>query len=522
MAKRERTDDEKDLNDTEVKRLVQNTDLILINQVYSRLSLQEREAFVRQLFEKDVLFKPFYGIPRNLLKIIATMTPGTLMKLAQTMDPFFIALARDDNVWKQMFRRDFPKDYEFSRGVLPFYIPEPTHPFYTPGSIQSYDTSPWKRYYLHTLREYYEMAWSITAVFDNNDDDIPGFFEWEHATYRECYNWIHQYILPKRYNIFDWRSTLAWVFIGAFVWYVTPENKRNLTTKYTTKTFKKYAKDRPWMMLYLICMRPDQNAKVDNFNLENAPIYGPQLTEKYLKEINHLFPLVSVDKEALFSKEDRGKLDSFITTSIFSNKLNPAFKNMNIEERTKRGEILLRLWDFFSDCHHIPCIFSLNMAVLQIIGESYMARESTQIRNGIQNLIAQNPTVILNLDMEKISTPIFSQPRLQEQMLNIMNIWYPIQQSNIFTNDDIDETTLFEIFDWNVNAPKYFFQKYSSAPRWQGGNKIMFLETCIQCGVVPAIPQQCGGTCERTVYCGVECQSAHWVLEHRNKCGIKN
>lgn len=521
--KRDRGDEE-DLNDTEVKKIIQSNDIIILNQVYNRLSIQEREAFFRNIFEKDVIFKRFYGIPEDLLRIIAKMTPGTLMKLARTMDTFFIRLARDDRIWQEMFRRDFPKDYEFCRGVLPFYVLEPTHPFYTPGSVSKDDLSPWKRYYLHIAKRYQDLTVSVGLLFINNEEIIPGDFDFDSSKSqpksREFYRWIHQFVLPKRYDSFDWRSTLAWTFIGAFVWYVTPDDYKILESADVAKTMYIYSKDRPWMILYLICMYSNHDKGIDYIGLEeeDIPIHGPRLSEKSLKEINSLFPLASVDRNAIFSKEDRGRLESFISTRINSTRLDTGYANTEV--RTERGKKLLQIWDFLADCYSIPCIFSLEM-VFGEIGKVYMARESTQIRERIQNLIAENPIEILNLDMSN-TIPIFSRPGLQIQAVNIMNLWYPIQQSDIFTANRPGEETNTSLDSFFVNAyfPKYIFRVYSATPR-KGSGRIAYSETCIQCGIVPALPQQCSGTCERTVYCGVECQRAHWLLGHQKECRIK-
>lgn len=516
--KRDRSDEE-DLNDAEVKKITQSNDIAILNQIYNRLSIQEREAFFRNIFEKDVIFKRFYGIPEDLLRIIAKMTPGTLMKLARTMDPFFISLAREDRVWQEMFRRDFPKDYEFCRGVLPFYVLEPTHPFYTPDSVSKSASSPWKRYYLRTAKEYVDLSMLVARTFRAFNKPTPGGFDLFSKS-REYYRWIHEFILPKQYDSFDWRSTLVWIFMGAFVWYVESSNQaeRDLVGRDDVVTiFIEYAKERPWMFLYPLCMYPvlifDANYEILEDN--QLPIHGPGLYQHELKIINRLFPRISMDRNTLFSKQDRGKLESFISTSIYSNRLNPAFKNVDIEARTRKGEKLLEIWDFLADCHSIPCIFGLSM-VYGDSGKAYMARESMQIRQRIENIITENPTELLNLDMTG-SGSIFTQRQLAS--LNIMNVFFTIQQSSVFYLEEARTFTYF--FPYPINFPKSLFLLYSYVPRDLSTGRIAYAETCIQCGIAPSLPQQCGGTCERTVYCGVECQRAHWLLKHQKECRIK-
>jgi hypothetical protein len=51
----------------------------------------------------------------------------------------------------------------------------------------------------------------------------------------------------------------------------------------------------------------------------------------------------------------------------------------------------------------------------------------------------------------------------------------------------------------------------------------MDAQVCLQCGIVSASLQQCGGTCgdECAIYCGPKCQRTHWETKHRNECQRK-
>jgi hypothetical protein len=89
------------------------------------------------------------GLPtssKDVKKMIATVSPGTLLLLGQT-NQFFAALARDDTTWRKLFERDFPRDWAFIGGLLPLYV-KPTN---------TNNGSAWKRFYLHTRAKYVSL-----------------------------------------------------------------------------------------------------------------------------------------------------------------------------------------------------------------------------------------------------------------------------------------------------------------------------------------------------------------------------
>jgi hypothetical protein len=525
MRKRERQDDA--LSDDRVKQIVESNDAAAAYAVFSRLSLTERRLFIERAFATDIVFKPFYGIPQDLIRIIATMTPGTLMKLALTMNRFFIELSRDDNVWQRLYRRDFPHDYAFCRGVLPFFVLEPTHPFYMPGSVSEFDPSPWKRYYLHTAYNYYNMCDYVRGCLEYADekDDLVWLVDPAGSTSRQVYDWCHEYAMSRNYESFDRRASLAWIFVCLFAWYVSPEGTVLGSNRAIAKVYARFARSRPWMYRYLLHMRPDiQNRRKDKDmygELSNRPLFGPLLASNDLQRIAKQYP-IQRDWENLFSNSDKGHLKSFIDTCRMSPDLNPAFQGVFDEQRANRNQIVIRCWDLLVDCYRIPCVTSLHLVdVFSFNGfaDVSMTRNSEEIRQKIQTLISNaNGRLIMDLDMKKWSRPIFNSPEFNTEARTIMDPWFLISQSNIFHQHTM-------IYQLKTNDEKEIFEENSTAPRMaqQDRKPILYIEQpiCLQCGTVPAIPQQCGGTCQQAIYCGVECQRVHWVSEHHNECKKK-
>lgn len=525
MKKRERDDA---LSDDQVKRLVISDDVAMAYVIFEKLSPDERREFIERVFATDVIFKPFYGIPVDVIKIIATMTPGTLMKLALTMNSFFVELARDDNVWQRLYRRDFPHDYAFCRGVLPFFVLEPTHPFYMPGSVSKFDPSPWKRYYLHTAYNYYDICDYVRACLEYADekDDSVWLVDPKRLTSRQVYDWVHEYAMSRNYESFDRRASLAWIFVCLFVWYVSPEGTVLGTNREIAIVYERFARSRPWMYRYLLHMRPNFQNRRKNKDLygqlSNLPLFGPLLASDYLQRLAKQYP-IQIEWENLFSNSDKGHLESFIDASRKSaNGLNPAFQGVFDEQRANRNQIVIRCWDLLVDCYRIPCVASLHLVdVFSFIGfaDVSMTRNSEDIRQKIETLIANaDGRLIMDLDMKKWNKPIFSPREFNTAARTIIDPWFLISQSNTFHLDTM-------ISRLRTKNEREAFDDYSKAPR--GGNNrekpILYIEQpiCLNCGIIPVVPQQCGGTCQQAIYCNQDCQRAHWTAGHKNECRLK-
>jgi hypothetical protein len=94
--------------------------------------------------------------------IILSMSPGTFLILTNT-SKLFSAIDQNDWIWQQFFKRDFPVDYAYVGGHLPFYA------------------ARWRYFYLHTRHRYvlyYKQAFiiigrrSFATIYKEMADDF--------------------------------------------------------------------------------------------------------------------------------------------------------------------------------------------------------------------------------------------------------------------------------------------------------------------------------------------------------------
>ncbi len=118
----------------------------------------------------------FDFLPKGLQALIAKMDAGGLLSLAQA-NRMFADIARNDQVWKDLFQRDFPHDWKYCQGELPFFVITEDHPLWQPGFINENDKSGWKRFYLNTRQLYADIgSFSLKNFSDvyNNYHNNPG------------------------------------------------------------------------------------------------------------------------------------------------------------------------------------------------------------------------------------------------------------------------------------------------------------------------------------------------------------
>jgi hypothetical protein len=126
--KREREDD--------AEEIAQSESFKKNEKLYKELSREERLSVSRG----------FETLPRDLQTIIASINAGTLMNLART-SLLFADIGNQEWVWKQMFQRDFPKEFVFCRGRAFFF-----------NIRGSRDKLNWKGFYLNVAKEYFDIS----------------------------------------------------------------------------------------------------------------------------------------------------------------------------------------------------------------------------------------------------------------------------------------------------------------------------------------------------------------------------
>lgn len=201
---------------------------------------RERQIEVAQRLEQlDPRNLPFMGvtIPRNVHEYLMNhVTAGTLMRLARANN-LFNGIASNDIVWERMVARDYPNDFAFCRGKLPFFVLTRDHPFYVPGCIYEFERMPWKRFYLR-LEDLYRKA--AAHFYSRHKDDwvylrasyepvtskpvekrvIPSI-DTKKAGAREIYRWYIKYGIEATIETYhepiDRLAGFVWLFICAFV-----------------------------------------------------------------------------------------------------------------------------------------------------------------------------------------------------------------------------------------------------------------------------------------------------------------
>jgi hypothetical protein len=114
-----------------------------------------------------------------------------LLQLAKTGVPYLLKLARDPDVWKQMFERDFPGDFAFFGGSVPILFRGYQYLLFDRDykfSKYMYDND-WKRYYLWMRyfykgffkdNKYFETSYGVSKKIEEltfKDSTIQNFIE---------------------------------------------------------------------------------------------------------------------------------------------------------------------------------------------------------------------------------------------------------------------------------------------------------------------------------------------------------
>lgn len=130
-------------------------------------------------------FAHFSELPREVQRLVSMATPNVLLNLAQT-SRFFARLVKLESTWRDMFKRDFPMDWVFCRGELPFWIRESFVRLHEGGV-------GWRHWYLHVRQLYVDFAKSFYSrmraiPLEGLEPDI----DFASATFAEMYQFCHR------------------------------------------------------------------------------------------------------------------------------------------------------------------------------------------------------------------------------------------------------------------------------------------------------------------------------------------
>jgi len=116
-------------------------------------------------------------ITKDVIKMIAAGDVYVLLSLAQT-NTTFAQLMRSEDVWRALFSKDFPEDYLFCGGELPFYIVTNGHPLEKYVTIDPLDKCAWKRFYLWTRELYGGLRNKQATLMKYHLPDVNAQLSW--------------------------------------------------------------------------------------------------------------------------------------------------------------------------------------------------------------------------------------------------------------------------------------------------------------------------------------------------------
>ena len=531
-----------DLNDEQQDALLNNPKMLAFFAAWNLMNWDEKRLAYEGIMDQAPQNKPFMGlVPPDVQKMIAYSTAGTLMKLAR-VNKFFYALASDDNVWKRMFARDYPEDFAFCRGELPFFILTRDHPLYLPGSIPEFENMPWKRFYLKIEHEYRVFARilqdqlvEMSVLPQYRQRDLIMSIDVNIAGARAIYHWVRD-VTRKRAEIwtkehsFSYRASLAWLFIRGFVALTQTVDDQGSRIRCINQ-FWSYANTRKWMWIYLRFMSTlrNQGSKMDSAYLvfPTGPKIWQWLQNTFeddgdeRRRIETTLTSWTANDWDVFSQTQRNHLESLLSAAVKNNVLFPSFENLNYEERLVETQGFLKFFDLLAACWYHPCVLNLYLSYDRFVDPlllAHLAFNSQEVKESVSNVMnTLNPGTVL-MSLTRRREPILSNP-IDEGRLR--PIFYPWTRRNWHNLIRVNPEMYMLRFH-----PVYFktiMSRFMDVPRHQGKLAYMERPMCIACGAIPILPKQCGGVCgdAKAIYCNADCQRAHWHKGHAQVCGTK-
>ena len=433
----------------------------------------------------------FFFLTPELQKIIAQVDAATLLKLGQT-NKFFADLARRDQIWKDLFEKDFPHDWKYCQGELPFFVLTENHPLWQPGLINEIDKSGWKRFYLHTRWMYFEK------VNDGRDEKLS-FNTWYKKYQKkrdkdlDIANLCHLFV-----------CTMSWLFKGrgAFRFEAnTPNDSRMI--------FWQNIHVNEWLRPYVLCSLIHDNR--DYFENDLYTNYTGISETPFYREYKKKFNInqsqwLEAWKQTLFSRSDKENLERYLQAKIERPGIFRGFDNLEHMEQIDVAVAVLHVWDMLSKAYEniksiytdaIAFMYYMKMIPFSMIADCAEIKEDTKI------LMTNNPFEFVKFNFKK--SQIFSIPRLDKKLSELTN---PL---TFFTNKP-ETGQLLQLFKLFCVAPRKF-EYYVTDPdtnKKTEHGRLFFIKSqlCMQCNSAPGT-HACG-RCLGAKYCGRECQKKHW------------
>jgi hypothetical protein len=354
----------------------------------------ERDAKVLALLADDKIpnnitpASPFNDLPLEIQEIVVSVTVGTLMTMGRISRRFAV-IARNDHVWRRCFTRDFPAEFIYCNGQLPFFIVTgPKHPLYREDrDIYQDDLSPWKRFYLYMNRCYVVRAREFITTYSIyfwklgvDPINIARAPEFPKMTSKELYRWCRRYIFgkPLVYNglvLYDRRSRLAWSFVLLIVWlaYDRTDNPHpRFTAQDVVVAYWRIASRRHWMRPYLALAAqnavPSRTVRFRNFGQLSTQLIATELNSP---EWNTFMTTFDPTLYAAFSQDDENNYNQFLQELRIEQE--PELYIFHGQPDNFRGylEIYInRIFKSFRIGNEQPCIFTWASELMEMAKKS--------------------------------------------------------------------------------------------------------------------------------------------------------
>lgn len=490
----------------------------MLLQAYSSLAPQQRHLLWEH--QEGGVFRI---LPEGIWRIIASSNVGVMMNLAiafHVRPPaknFLQDILRTEKFWMDKFAEDYPQDYKFCKGILPFFVLHELHPYYTPGCVPEEDKPGWKRYYLHTAQQYHAFAAEFTTRYQSVLGPVCSamqieFLDPKLATRTEIYRWVHRVILGLHFNEYDYQAPIAWVFVCVFVWFVSPSDTPSLNAKEIIARFWSYAR-RPrfeWLIPYLThskayLLRKNEKIPTSYHDITASYFLSPLLvddvdrvvskfekkmhrTENALQQPEYARFLKALPrphdwrKAKLFSPEDREKISTLLSSTALDITI-PFWPFIDPQQRKMRIGVTYRIWECLEACYTIPCISSayfgsiLDVPMAEFIPKSIsMQIYSDEIQRITTNNVAKLPPhmplrlPIKDLDDNRNTWPVEPLERKTLALCCPFNMIVQVSPE-MFAGDDLEEQ-----FVLDTHTCRRLIWLYSRSPRERmSGGKILFI-----------------------------------------------
>jgi len=416
-------------------------------------------------------------ITKDVIKMIAAGDVYVLLSLAQT-NTTFAQLMRSEDVWRALFSKDFPEDYLFCGGELPFYIVTNGHPLEKYVTIDPLDKCAWKRFYLWT-RELY------------------GGLRNKQAT-------LMKYHLP------DVNAQLSWIFlviiallaknpVSGFLKTVWRQNERNNVCKTVMDL------NLPWTRKYLLATQTSTNVRDPFFSHDDVggPTYYIPKTD--LGQTNS-------SPTTLFDEDDANEFHQFMMTQYGRD---PRYEGHDAYDVFVRPYYYL--FYTLANVHDTRCVTSMGFLFPKRMPYPLTFRSGIWMPYMVifkEYLVGK--AWMLKGDHERIFPLEKFNFRKVERLCDPLDFNALDDNSDLHKFDSDDENNFFfyqglRFKTRRIPTCENIFVCFARAPRVGIGKaKLLVMKSCIECGI-QSLPLFACADCRDVsqTWCGNQCARSH-------------